>query len=199
LKAYNIDGVTLEMHQKTLHDSAPVELLRIVRKLFKEVHPQRYGRYVMVVDRRDPNSTAQRKTSSDKLYVYSPNCNQNYNYHQLHQDWVSESLAFKSLKCLFPSVRKKMQPHFGCGQRDCITLSFHVLQQDVIRCYLYVDGGGARFEPADLIQLLPNYFTKPSTRYNKQDVEQKFGLELSEKQFETWYNKTTISKLNEIQ
>jgi len=201
MKKFGIKPVTFDISQELLNESTAVRTLkRELRSKFMQVGPQRNGRYVMVVDRRDS-----KKSNKDKIWMYSPQCEQlpdekenpekGPSYHRLHQNFVEESLLYKTLKCLIPSARVRLDPHYGCKQHDMITLSFHVLRKDLIKCYLFMNGGGARFEVTDLIKLLPKFFLKSSsassTLLNRAIVERNFGLKLQDEQFEAWYKKTT--------
>lgn len=218
LKKYNIKHVKFQIEQKQLNSNASAVIKRKFNEKFKEIRKGRNGRYVMIVDRRDETqANKNNKTSDDKIYIYSPKCEDNNNdekkdkdkddekkdgheyYHKIHKKYVEESLVYKTTKCLIPGLNEHLiDPHLGCKDPNLITLSFHILSSDVIKCYLYLNGGGTRFEATDLINILPKHFKKQPPAHSKlldnDQLEVEFPLKLKDPKFQEWYKATTQKK-----
>jgi len=187
---------------------------RDMKALFHKVRKGRNGRYVMVVDRRggdeedgddedaeddddvgdekkDDASSAKKNT--DRVWLYSPKCEDDINYHSLAANCMEESLLFKTKKCLIPGIQKVNDPHFGADYPNAITLSFHVLSVEQIKCYLYINGCGMRFAKEDLKNVLPLYFENGMRETSKirTALNEVWTLELKDPKFEAWYKATT--------
>eukprot|EP00484_Ammonia_sp_Unknown_P001417 CAMPEP_0197021786 /NCGR_PEP_ID=MMETSP1384-20130603/2703_1 /TAXON_ID=29189 /ORGANISM="Ammonia sp." /LENGTH=459 /DNA_ID=CAMNT_0042449693 /DNA_START=21 /DNA_END=1400 /DNA_ORIENTATION=+ len=214
LEEHAIAAEIFEIEQKTLDQNGMI--YRTLNDHFRKVSKGRNARYVMVVDRRDDaketgndndngkddeKQPAKKKNGADTLYMYSPKCKAkgaskvDEHFHELHKDLVEESLVFKTTKCLIPGVSDGIDPHLGCKNLNVITLSFHVLRIDLVKCYIYINGGGSRFEPSDLINILPKHFAKPpakdSSLVDEQQLDKLFPLQLRDKNFDEWYKRTT--------
>eukprot|EP01084_Bolivina_argentea_P293105 504073_1 len=114
-------------------------------------------RYVIIVDRDGNHSktvekeNAKVKESNDYMYFFHPPKQYgNINRHNI----MTEILHLNTLECILPIINTKMnessineenylkQKYIG-GKNLCegkmLCFSFHILSDDVIRCYLYVD------------------------------------------------------------
>ena len=230
LKKYDIKAAMFEIEQKTLKTNASAQIKRKFNEQFKSVRKGRHGRYVMIVDRREEekdndndndddedekgynndkhgDDDEKEKKSNDKIYIYSPKCEidggkkKKNCYHKIHKNFVDESLIYKTTKCLIPGLDEEINdPHLGCNERGLITLSFHVLSTELIKCYLYLNGGGTRFEPIDLITILPRHFKKgapsKSSLLDEQQLKHYFPLKLKDEKFYSWFKQTTQKKPN---
>ena len=163
---------------------------------FKKIGDASHGRYVMVVDRRDDDDSKSRKVSDDEIYIYSPTITDRM-YHQIEEDFVTEGLIHKTLRCLIPGLNMEIyDPHIGAWESDIITLSFHMLSKKLLRCYLWINGGVTRFEVNDLSTILPRHFkvidiSEPSL-LDKNWIHNYFRLALQDQEFDNWYEQTTM-------
>eukprot|EP01083_Nonionella_stella_P310363 1102389_1 len=132
-------------------------------------HQDEYGRYVLVVDRRNPKNLEQQdmgyepprywkhtKTWIDTIYLIIPK-----REHKMSREVRSiQELCFAYSK-------HYLLPHNGraIGINDALNgykfaLSFHILDQDTSSVYFYHNNGGVKFELLDIEWLWPRFFNR---------------------------------------
>ena len=117
-------------------------------------------RLVIVVDRRLNEKDDDNKDDIEEqntIYMFMPP-----KYADIPKDYVKEWFLESSYQCIIPSYSNK-QPHLilksSTSEKGWLnTFSFHIEQEDEIRCYLYRTGEVMRFEPKDIIDFFPQFF-----------------------------------------
>eukprot|EP01084_Bolivina_argentea_P230363 388595_1 len=113
-------------------------------------------RFVFFVDRRKSAGGKMKyklkKLSMDDIWLYKPP-----KASDIPTDPVPEWGIYASQACILP----KLDESLGSLTRahgSLLTLSIHAQASDIIKCYLYWNGGGIRFFPRDIVTVLPQIF-----------------------------------------
>lgn len=64
--------------------------------------------------------------------------------------------------------KSNIETSFHC-RGALLTFSFHVIEQDKIRCYFSWNGQGISFMPEDILTILPIIFNMESEKYDNND------------------------------
>eukprot|EP01083_Nonionella_stella_P072717 196179_1 len=136
-------------------DGAPVLKPRVFRGLYQTLYKFKDGmsdhlhrkRLIAVIDRR--RSKSKDDEDIDNIWMYEPPKGRD-----IPSDAVPEWYINSSKCCLFPPDIGA-QNSFGSS---ALTLSFHVRQEKVIKCYLFWSGQMIRFMAEDVRTVLPNIF-----------------------------------------
>ena len=183
-------------------------LLSLFRAFREEQADKEYPggrRFCAVIDRRKPEDGKNEKdiAASDELIMFEPpsDCS------QIAADPDRHWLRFfeTSRQCIVPQADYKRRR--GNKSRNTITslsdfggammaLSFHAESASNIRCYLYANGQHLRFFPADVVNILPNFFDSGfgdnaawKESEEAQQLVAEMGGKLRDEQFEAFLTK----------
>eukprot|EP01083_Nonionella_stella_P019174 53300_1 len=137
------------------------KLYQIIKSTEKETEEQQYEylhrkRLIVTIDRRVSKNDEKEDTedesnedTEDDIWMYEPP-----NATDIPRNAVPESYINSSVTCLIPPQRGA-KDHFN---GDLLTFSFHVKEEDQIKCYLFYCGLVIRFLPEDIKTVLPKIF-----------------------------------------
>eukprot|EP01084_Bolivina_argentea_P137016 241312_1 len=202
-----------EKHKKDFYiDRVPFDLSElgiknVIQKLESAPFSADEGRYVVVVDRQQLST--KNEQSIDYMYLFKPlNEYGNINGHKT----MVEILHLNTLECLFPIINNddsllSQQKYVGAKhlcQGKMICISFHVLTDDKLRCYLYVDQKCTRINLDDtqLKKILEEYMQ--DTAHDNDNIQQitqydKFSFQAIDEIFDHDFKwvKSEITKAND--
>eukprot|EP01084_Bolivina_argentea_P230362 388594_1 len=124
-------------------------------------------RFVFFVDRRKSGGKMKyklKKLSMDDIWLYEPP-----NAADIPHNAVSEWSIYASRSCILPKQKSSIGSLMKC-KGSLLTMSIYAETSDIIKCYLYWNGGGMRFFPEDIATVLPQIF---NMEWNN-DENQKF-------------------------
>eukprot|EP01084_Bolivina_argentea_P195999 336085_1 len=167
----NFAGQILGFHSN--HNIIFQEFLKLVDDNYVEYHSnyQKNKRFCTFVDNRDPNNI-KRGVYGNKRVDVTTNVFENDNidvifYEPPDANFPSQNSKesrhnlfcfHSSAKYILPGTNKALLPS-NINSRtflkgEMLTVSFHVQSEEEIRCYLYLNGGMARFMPQDIMDFL---------------------------------------------
>eukprot|EP00486_Rosalina_sp_Unknown_P005103 CAMPEP_0201570448 /NCGR_PEP_ID=MMETSP0190_2-20130828/12727_1 /ASSEMBLY_ACC=CAM_ASM_000263 /TAXON_ID=37353 /ORGANISM="Rosalina sp." /LENGTH=564 /DNA_ID=CAMNT_0047994011 /DNA_START=35 /DNA_END=1726 /DNA_ORIENTATION=+ len=183
-------------------------------------YPRKH-RFCSLIDRRDKDSKKGKSTSNDEIIFFEPpeNCNKIPDEEDGHMPlWFFDS----SRTCIIPNegyengkhlkdIDKMASSKSGKNNEEkalsepitsstpckgaIMVLSFHVEADNLIRCYMYLNGQISRFMPDDIIKVLPRFFDKKfgnNAKFPKskiaQELVERMKPQLRDIKFEAFYS-----------
>ena len=164
----------------------------------------RMHRFVALVDRRQPNDeNAEYVADSDEILFYEAQpmtlpkepCSLWYFESSktciIPGQYVPKDSKMDAMQKGMIEAKSSLDPCMG----SLMLLSFHVIDSDTIKCYLYLHGQLLRLFPDDLVNVLPRYFVDDER--NKKFIKSQKAKEMIESikanlrdvQFEAFYQK----------
>eukprot|EP01084_Bolivina_argentea_P207217 353598_1 len=169
-------------------DMCSVEILvKNMHKLWDNIDlvDMRYKRYILIIDRRNPNhiknkkmidDTHKNQTWNDKMYLILPK--HKNEICKLYADVMNEVFICNTRDYLL-SLPLSANKYFGgleSGNGYKFVVSYHCYFSDKVKMYLYFGGGSMRFFMTDCSWLLPRYFISRDNSFQVLNVSTKIEL-----------------------
>jgi len=136
----NIQDDYVDFTNASQNSSITRKLVPLLQKL------NRNGRFVVMINRKPK--------SNPNIFTFKPQ-----KFNTIHKKYVPESFIHNAKYILEPKGAKSGS-HFGANDGSVFSLSFHLLNKNIIKCYQFWGTCFARFLIDDIINVWPYFFPK---------------------------------------